>query len=451
MKLPDEYLSSMKKILKNDFDKFIKSCDEPAFRAVRINTLKCSIEQAKNILPLRLKQTPFAYNSFYISGDIEKIGSNPLHHAGVFYVQEPSASSAVAALAPKPGDRVLDLCAAPGGKSTQIAECLAGSGLLWSNEIVKNRARILLSNIERMGVRNAVVSSCHPETLCSRLAGFFDKVLVDAPCSGEGMFRRNNEAIAEWSQEHVESCAIRQLSILNTASRAVRCGGTLVYSTCTFSIEENECVVNEFLKNNSNFILEKIDEDFGRCGIEIDGNTDLNKTRRIFPMDGGEGHFVAKFIRIGENVDYPDMYEYSYKDRQNIKMANELFSGLFKINPYGKVQVIGDKAMMLPSGLPSISGLGVIRAGVLMGEIKKGRIEPAHSLFISANKDELRNVLNFDAESEEIKKYLQGLEIDINSNLNSYVGVSVNNILVGFGKCSNNKLKNKYPKGLRNN
>ena len=224
----------MKSMLGDEYDDYLEyynSSDN--FRGLRVNTLKCSADKLKSLLDFELEPTPFCEDGFYIPPFVSSVGNNPLHHAGAFYVQEPSATSAVTMLDVKKGDKVLDLCAAPGGKSTQIAAKLRGEGLLWSNEIVRNRAIILLSNIERMGVRNSVVSNCRPDILCERLSGYFDKVLVDAPCSGEGMFRKNSAA-QEWSIEHVRSCAERQLKILNSARYTLKGGGVLVYSTCTF-------------------------------------------------------------------------------------------------------------------------------------------------------------------------------------------------------------------------
>ena len=224
--LPEAFAHRMKEMLGEEFPAFLAAYEQPYLKGVRINPLKCAPETLLKAMG-GLRPSPFSPLCFY--SETEKVGALPLHHAGAFYSQEPSASSAVTVLDPQPGERVLDLCAAPGGKSTQIAACLMGEGLLWSNEIVRSRASILLSNMERMGVKNGVVSSCHPETLCSRLAGFFDKVLVDAPCSGEGMFRRDPQAVAEWSPEHVRACADRQLAILHSAKQAVREGGVLVY------------------------------------------------------------------------------------------------------------------------------------------------------------------------------------------------------------------------------
>ncbi|WP_418544779.1 RsmB/NOP family class I SAM-dependent RNA methyltransferase, partial [Hominenteromicrobium sp.] len=247
MELPAAFEKRMQDMLGAEYTAFRASYNEPHKRGIRLNTVKCTKEQLERVLPFTLVQTPFSPLSFYAPTDT-KMAALPLYHAGAFYSQEPSASSAVTLLAPEPGDKVLDLCAAPGGKSTQIAALTGDTGLLWSNEVVRNRAAILSSNLERMGVRNTVVSSVYPEMLAEKLGGYFDKVLVDAPCSGEGMFRRDPVAVQEWSPEHVETCAVRQLAILSSAAQCVREGGILVYSTCTFSTEENEGVVQKFLE-----------------------------------------------------------------------------------------------------------------------------------------------------------------------------------------------------------
>ena len=288
----NEFLIRMKSLLGEEYGQFLKYYEADNFRGLRVNTLKCSADMLKNAIGFPLEQTPFCPDGFYIPKEIEGLGNHPLHHCGAFYIQEPSATSAVEMLGVQKGDRVLDLCAAPGGKSTQIGAKLGGTGLLWSNEIVKSRANILLSNIERMGISNAVVSNVHPDILCSQLSEQFDRVLVDAPCSGEGMFRKNSEAQNEWSEAHVKSCAERQLNILNSAKHALKSGGVMVYSTCTFSQEENEGVITRFLEENPDFTLEDSGVTFGRQTLEY--------ARRIFPMDGGEGHFAARLRKSGE-------------------------------------------------------------------------------------------------------------------------------------------------------
>lgn len=450
--LPLDYQNEMRALLKDEYDEFIKCYGQPCFKGIRINTLKVDEQKFREIFPFKIKSAKFSKSSFYLEEDIPAIGNLPLHHAGAFYAQEPSAASAVTILAPKPGEKILDLCAAPGGKSTQIAAALAGKGLLWSNEIVKNRAQILLSNIERMGVRNAVVSSCHPELLCKKLAGFFDKVLVDAPCSGEGMFRKNPLAIGEWSKEHVKMCAKRQLSILNVAAQALKAGGVMVYSTCTFSREENEQTVYNFLQKNKNFELEEINCDFGRPALHIDatsGQINTNLARRVFPQDGGEGHFVARLRSKEANT--KKTYEFSHKRGQikNNKLDEGIFSNFFKNSLYGHIEAFNGKWVILPDGLPSISGLNVLRAGVLLATSKASFIEPAHAAFMAAKPKELYQKVDFNLNSSEILAFLRGEEVSISEKMSGYVGVCVDGITVGFGKAVNGRLKNKYPKGLR--
>ena len=442
MPLPQAFLSRMQTMLGDEYPQFLAAYDQPHFRGVRINPLKCDRETIEAAMGT-LTPSPFSPLCFYTQ--TEKVGSLPLHHAGAFYSQEPSASSAVTVLAPEPGEKVLDLCAAPGGKSTQIAACLMGEGLLWSNEIVKNRAQILLSNMERMGVKNAVVSSCHPETLCSRLAGFFDKVLVDAPCSGEGMFRRDEQAVEEWSPEHVKACADRQLAILHSAKQAVREGGVLVYSTCTFSPEENEGVIRRFLEEEPGFVLESPSVSFGRKAEAMDAV-------RIYPMDGGEGHFAARLRRVSENPKMPASLKLPAEKGEGFQLARELLQKVFRQPPKNPIMQAGNRLYLLPDRLPEISGLGVLRAGVEVGEIKGKRIEPAHGLFMAARQEDLQYSVSFPSNSAEIASFLRGEElgVELDAPNGSYVGVCVDQVTVGYGKYSSGRLKNHYPKGLRN-
>lgn len=440
--LPDKFKNRMKKILDGEFEPFLASYLNPHFRGIRLNTLKCDEKTLKAALPFQISPAPFSQLSYYIPESAEKIGSLPMHHAGAFYSQEPSAASAVTVLNPQPGDVVLDLCAAPGGKSTQIASLLCGQGLLWSNEVVKSRANILLSNLERCGVANAVVSSCHPEVLCSALAGYFDKVLVDAPCSGEGMFHRDEQALLDWSPTHVEVCAARQLAILESAVNALKENGTIVYSTCTFSTEENEGVVREFLKRHDDFELIDCNQSFGRPAA-------LPNARRIFPMDGGEGHFVAAMKRLSSNERYPQPYQ--AKKAALMDMAQEFCRQVYKSLPNRTIEQVGSRFLLLPEVLPDIRNLGVLRAGIMLGEVKTNRVEPAHALFMAAKPQELNAVVNLSHESAQIAAFLKGEELETDSALKGYSGVAVDGVVTGFGKCSNGRLKNHYPKGLRNN
>ena len=344
-------------------------------------------------------------------------------------------------LAVKPGERVLDLCAAPGGKSTQIAGLLQGQGLLWSNEIVKNRAQVLLSNTERLGVRNGVVSSCHPQRLCEALQGFFDRVLVDAPCSGEGMFRRDPEAVAQWSPESVPACAQRQRAILDSAALAVKEGGVLVYSTCTFSKEENEDNVEWFLGAHPEFELIPLDLPFGRPGIHG------LPVRRIYPMDGGEGHFVAKFRRVGENSCRAGTFGQFLSGKEE-EEARNLFQELFTCEFPGNAARFGERLYLLPNGLPELDRLGVLRAGVELAQRKGRRWEPSHGVFQSARKEECRQVLDLPWDAPELSAFLRGEEIDCDGK--GYTALCAGGVPTGFGKASGGRLKNHYPKGLRN-
>lgn len=441
--LPIQFLDEMKDLLNaDDYARFLEDCEKSPYRGIRVNTLKCNIDKIKEYLPFAKENTPFCNKGFYIPYDTTGIGDEPFHHAGAFYVQEPSASSAVTVLNVQKGDRVLDLCAAPGGKSTQIAAELDGTGLLWSNEIVKNRSNILLSNIERMGIANAVVSSCHPDTLCNSLSGYFDKVLVDAPCSGEGMFRKDEKAVEEWSLEHSVSCGERQLSILDSAANALKDGGTLVYSTCTFSVHENENVIKRFLENHKNFELVDSGVEFGRKA--------MGKAVRILPCDGGEGHFVAKLKKSGEVMPNPTANVAPCKcpERENVL---KLYDEIFKTRVFGEnFQKINDKIILLPNiDLPPLSGLGVIRAGILFGEIKKNRVEPCHALYMAAKKEDLKSYVNLSYNDSRLKKFYRGEEIDIPENFKGFTAVLVEGVSTGFGKASGGTLKNRYPKGLR--
>ncbi len=418
---------------------------ERAKKGIRVNTLKCSVEEFSKF-NIGTAPSPFCKEGFYVDSG-EKLGNHPLHHAGAFYVQEPSATSAVTVLNPSEGDYVLDLCAAPGGKSTQIAALLNNTGLIWANEIVKSRANILLSNFERMGVARGVVSNCHPDTLCEALDGCFDKVLVDAPCSGEGMMRKDPSIADEWTAENVISCAARQQKILDSASLALRDGGILVYSTCTYSREENEENIEIFLRNHPEFILLDIDVPFGRRGIN------LKQTRRILWTDGGEGHFVAKLKKSGEgprrNIAAATLKASKSRNANKEMPPAEVCEFLKNCNiklPAGEIALKNDKLYLLPEkNLPS--NVGVIRGGLLLGEIARGRFTPAHALFATPFV-KTENCIDLRLSDPRLAKFLHGEEIEARGN-KGFNRVSVEGIPLGFGKLSDGRLKNYYPKGLR--
>ena len=440
MKMND-YFERMKTVLGEDYDRFLETVDKPAFKAIRVNTLKIQPEELLPLLPFAGEQTPFASTGYYV--DAEKLGKHPLHHAGAFYVQEPSAMSAVTALHVEPGDKVLDLCAAPGGKSTQIAADLNGTGLLWANEIVRPRAHILLSNIERMGVKNAVVSNMKPDVLCDRLEGFFDKVVVDAPCSGEGMFRKDKEAIYEWSAEHSLSCAERQKAILHSAAAAVKPGGVMVYSTCTFSPDENEGVVQHFLKEHPEFEL--ID-----TGCRF-GTPTLEHAIRVYPFHGGEGHFVAK-LRKTKGRDYKGkMFSYLEPPKEERIEIERFICDILRNPSFRHYHVIDERILNLPDVelLPDLEGMNILRAGVKLGDFKKNRIEPHHNLATSLTPYDFKRRLIMSCEDLAAARYISGEELEIDNWINGWGVATVNGVTLGLGKAVNGHLKNKYPKGLR--
>lgn len=457
MDLPELFVKRMKSLLQDDYETFLHGYDLPLRRGLRVNTAKIATDDFLALFTHPLTPSPFANDSFYLDAE-HKAGSDPLHHAGAYYMQEPSAASAVSVLAPQAGERILDLCAAPGGKSTQIASKLGQHGLLWSNEFVSSRARVLQQNLERWGYRNYVVSSQNTATLCEGLRDYFDAVLVDAPCSGEGMFRKEPQALTEWSVDNILLCAARQEEILNNAAKAVKPGGRIVYSTCTFAPEENEGAICRFLSTHPDFSLEPIEVDWGSAGFsadlirpfcpEADNRVDLTLCRRILPQHGGEGHFIALFRRSDNAVSsIINTYHYPLKDTHR-QAAEMLYRECFADIPSGCFVTFGDQVRLLPPDLPDCTGLGVLSAGVAVANVRKNRLEPAHSIFLSSDSKDCNQIIDFHPTDKRLNDFLHGEEIACQDQ-SGWTAVCVAGIPVGFGKASNGKLKNRYPKGLR--
>ncbi len=457
MQLPAIFLQRMERMLGDAYAQFCAAYENPLRRGVRVNTLKSKPETVANGFDTSLTASPFANNSFYLDAE-HKAGADPLFHAGAYYMQEPSAASAVTVLSPQKGERILDMCAAPGGKSTQIAAALDGEGLLWSNEYVRNRVRPLQQNLERCGVRNAVVSNADSAVLAQGLIGFFDRVLVDAPCSGEGMFRKEPAALEGWSEEAVRMCAQRQREILSNAAQTVKENGVLVYSTCTFAVEENESTVMWFLNTHPDFEPLEIDVSFGMQGLSAQTVASLDPTaecarynpkatRRIFPHHGGEGHFIAAFRRCTA----PDGVTLPYAYPQDTKLraqAEALYADCFTDEMYGIPVLLGDTIRLLPQGLPRLDGLGVVAAGVSLATVQKGRLEPTHSIFAAAHPNTCRRLLSLDSHDAAARAFLHGEELEFAGD-KGYTAVAVGGAVCGFGKVSGGRLKNHYPKGLR--
>ena len=427
--LPEQFLERMKEQLGDEYPEFLLSLERPRAVALRYNPLKGDAPA----MDFAGENVPWEPMGFYYDPDARP-GLHPYHEAGVYYLQEASAMAPVALLDPQPGEKVLDLCAAPGGKTTQIAGRMQGEGFLLCNEINPKRAKILARNIERMGVANALVTNEHPEHLAERLPGFFDRVLVDAPCSGEGMFRKEEAAITDWSQETVEMCARRQAEILHSAAQMLKPGGRLVYSTCTFAPEEDEMAVAAFLESHPEFTPEILDAPWFEK-VENGGH-------RLWPHKLlGEGHFAAVLRKnSGEEGDIPSM--------SGEKLPKEWISFAKELNirlPGGKAVFFGQNLFWAPEELPELKRLKVMRPGLELGEVKKGRFEPAHALALWLK--DCANTVSFPAESAEIREYIHGNVLP--GSVKGWCLIKAGNYSLGWAKGDGNQLKNHYPKGLR--
>lgn len=460
MNLPIEFEKKMKAFLGNEWDDFLYSYDNNRFQALRFNTLKVqSTEERMRILKVlgisSDKKVSWADEAYYFDENVRP-GKHPYHEMGLYYIQEPSAMSAAALLAPKPGMRVLDLCAAPGGKSTQLATYLGDSGLLVSNEINTQRSRILSQNIERMGIKNAIVTNEDSFVLASHFPGFFNAIQVDAPCSGEGMFRKLPEAIEQWSMENVAICAERQKEILDNAAVMLKPGGTIVYSTCTFSKEENEDVIEYFLERHPDFTLEEME--------------------RFWPHKvDGEGHFVAKLVRRG-CVDTDLKADRKTKKNKNSKnRKNETKPALTKENmkllsefldetisedvaawiKNSRLVMFGEQLYRLPDMEVDIKGLKVQRAGLHIGEFKKQRFEPSHSLALALKLNDAKNLVKLTCDNPQTIGFFNGQSVMLSDEQaaeckKGWALVCVDGYPAGWGKVNGAQVKNHYPKGLRN-
>ena len=422
MNLPEEFIIRMQKRLGAAYPAFLRCYDAPPVRGVRANLLKLSAEAFAALAPFAGERVPWAEGGFYTAA--EKVGHFPAWHAGFFYAQEPSAMCAAPLLAVKPGERVLDLCAAPGGKTTQLAAAMRGEGVLVANEYVFDRARILSQNVERLGVRNAAVVSADPAALAARLPQYFDKILVDAPCSGEGMFRRDETAIAEWSVQNVERCIVRQREILDSAAQMLAGGGTLVYSTCTFERGENEDQVAQFLVRHPDFVL--------------------REQHLLLPHEvRGEGHFAAVLQRIdGERCDAPPFPQTrnAAAERAFAAFAEEFFVRI----PAGRLTAAGDRLYLLPAGLPALAG-NVLRAGLELGTFDAKRFTPAHALAMAVSAEEVRS--RFELSDAECVRWLRGETLSREGR--GWGIVTWRGQSLGLCKAAGGVLKNHYPKGLR--
>lgn len=446
MQLPEKYISNMKDLLGNEFEEYITSFNEPRLYGLRVNTAKISVEDFLKISPFELTPIPWISNGFYYSEE-DKPAKHPYYFAGLYYLQEPSAMTPAYVLPVNPEDKVLDLCAAPGGKSTELGAKLKGTGLLVSNDISASRAKALLKNIEVFGIGNVVVTCEYPEKLKERFTGFFDKILVDAPCSGEGMFRKDNKLIKSWESQGPEFFAPIQKGILKAAADMLKEGGYLLYSTCTFSKEEDEDNIFEFLNEHEDFELEHIYEYEGF--VRAYG---MEEAIRLFPHHlKGEGHFVALLKKKGnlaENV------RYTFSDNKKVPDDIKEFLKEYDVKiDTDRMEISGEKVYILPRQTDNLKGIRVLRSGLLLGELKKNRFEPSQAFAMTMDPERYSTVVNLKADDVNVVKYLKGETIDVEDTAirgkAKNVLVCVDGYVLGWGRLNGTTIKNKYLPGWR--
>lgn len=492
MELPSLFQKRMKDLLGEEYEEFVDSYEKERSQGLRLNLLKTDVKRFLAECPFSLRRIPWVEEGFYYDGK-DRPGRHPWHEAGVYYIQEPSAMAVVTFLDPKPGECILDLCAAPGGKTSHIASRLGGTGFLLSNEIHPARAKILSQNVERMGAVNTVVTNEDAGRLEAYFPEFFDRIVVDAPCSGEGMFRKDEEARNQWSPDNVKLCAKRQQEILAHAAGMLRAGGRLVYSTCTFAPDENEKTVEQFLALHPEFSVEPVELYEGMAAGNAlwsdTGRKELNRTVRIWPhRTEGEGHFIAvlrKSEGLGAGDDgaglednrerevkssgryaapksaRPVYLTDKAKDRPLLKEFYEFCGETLREADRWKNRkeliFFGEQLYLLPPQMPAFDGLRVVRPGLHLGTRKKNRFEPSHALALSLQKEEVRVSRTFHVESLETAAYLRGealadpgcMEDNGSIGDKGWTLITVDGYSIGWAKLTGGVLKNHYPKGLR--
>ncbi len=450
MELPKDFTARMMQMLGDEYDEFADALkNAPVRTGLRVNRRKdCAYSQMSEFLS-GLEKIDWCPDGFFC--DKKTIsGTHPYHIAGLFYFQEPSAMASVGALQIKKDDFILDLCAAPGGKATQAGAYLDSSGLLVANEIIPKRAAILAENIERMGISNSIVTNESPEKLAEKFPRFFDKIIVDAPCSGEGMFKKEPQAVTEWSINHTKTCAVRQRHILECAYKMLAPGGYIAYSTCTFAPCENEETVEYFLDSHADMSICDTGLDMLSEGRSewTSGRYDMSKTRRIFPhTQRGEGHFIALLKKDGESTERTVSKKASKKNTESgVKLFKDFEKETLFTDFGGCFEMFGDNLYLVPHGIDT-DGIKLVRGGLHLGVCKKNRFEPSQALLSSLKLSDFKNSVSYSAESEEIRKYLRGETI--NSGIKGYCCVAVGKAPLGWAKGSDGILKNHFPKYLR--
>lgn len=509
--LPREFEIKMKKLLRAEYEEFLASYDRPRNFGLRVNVDKISTEEFEKKAPFHLTKIPWTENGYYYE-EQDMPARHPFYYAGLYYLQEPSAMTPASRLVSQPGDRVLDLCAAPGGKATELGARLHGKGVLVANDISASRAKALLKNVEVFGIRNSFIVNEVPAKLAENFPEFFDKILVDAPCSGEGMFRKDPAVAKVWDGNKPYECAKQQKEIITKAAQMLAPGGDLLYSTCTFSPEENEQVIQFLLDSRQDMEIREIKpfEGFapGRPDVAYEGwnseesenrkmgSADLKKCVRIWPHKmAGEGHFLAllhkrapeetageqKNDRVVSNNSETTVDEQKKQiqgvisdikgiGKPETKALTEFFADVSMEMNWKQVEVRKGQVYLVPEALGARKGLVFLRNGLYLGEIRKDRFEPSQSFAMALKKKEYMAVIDLDYSDMRVEKYLRGETLDVDdivaknlqaaseADLPKAVGkrlekgwqlVCVNGYPLGWGKLVNGTLKNKYHAGWR--
>ncbi len=451
MKLPQEFVARMKDLLGSEFQDFLETYSKPRYYGLRVNTLKLSIDEYKKLSVKTHERIPWAIDGLYYDPE-DNPGKHPYYHAGLYYIQEPSAMAPAEILGALPGERVLDLCAAPGGKTMQIAAAMKGQGVLVANEISQSRVKALLKHIELYGVKNAIVTNETPQRLASKLRVYFDRILVDAPCSGEGMMRKDEQAARSWRVYNSEKCASMQTDILEQADIMLRPGGRLVYSTCTFTPEENEQIICRFLENHNNYELIDIEKHSGISpGISVPGYSHPTEyCARFWPHKlKGEGHFAAVLEKRDGDEYIQPMCRFKTEEAA-VKLAADFFKRYLDIDFPELTELYGLGIHSVKPDFPDMSGMRVLRTGWRLGTIDRGIFEPAHSLAMGLLAGEIKNTIFYDIRDVELDKYLKG-ETLFSDCPDSWAAVCTGRFPLGWVKVKGGMMKNYYPKGWRRN
>lgn len=457
MNLPVAFVEKMKLLLGEEFDDYIKCYDEKRLYGLRVNTKKISVEEFQRICPFEIEPIPWIENGFYYDGENVQASKHPYYFAGLYYLQEPSAMTPANRLPIEPGDKVLDVCAAPGGKATELGAKLKGEGVLMANDISNSRAKGLLKNIEVFGIGNVFVLSEEPGKLVDYFPEYFDKILIDAPCSGEGMFRKDKKMVKAWEEHGPEFFAKIQRSIVTQAAKMLKPGGMILYSTCTFDPEENEGTIEHLLREFPEFEIQEIRPyegfDCGKPEVTESKDDAFAKTVRIWPYKmHGEGHYLA-LLQKGEAKETVKTCVSKERPKKVPEEILEFFANIDWQMDWSRLEIYSEKVYYMPEGVPNVKGIRFLRTGLYLGDLKKHRFEPSQSLAMCLKKEEYKDTVNLSAEDERTLKYLKGetIEVDdlVSGKAKGWQLVLVDGYPLGWGKLASGTLKNKYLPGWR--